>query len=332
MAVCFTIFTPTQSVQSYEMTLAMDEIKVGRAPYCHLQLPFETISSHHFSVIDDGGRYFIFDAGSTNGTVINGKKLQPGHFVPVGEDDLVRLADIEIRVQLLADDASSLTLEESHGISRQMLSDVLHESETEDTMASLGVVEGPKIGLRVNLPEDRERSIIGSGSESLLQLPGPEVMEEHAIILKQHDHFAIQPASPDARVVLNGMPLEREAKLKSNNELRIGPHVVVFNDPLERQLQIVPQDDIDDDDDITRRVPRAVLDPLDAESQPTLSLGPADRPPDLPLVRFDVARSQYAEKSSWGLFEILLLVTSTLLFLGGVALLLILFDVISLEM
>lgn len=49
-----------------------DEITViGRRPDCTILLPSSTVSRRHAQVRRDGGRYFLSDLNSTNGTLLN---------------------------------------------------------------------------------------------------------------------------------------------------------------------------------------------------------------------------------------------------------------------
>jgi pSer/pThr/pTyr-binding forkhead associated (FHA) protein len=53
-----------------------EEISIGRAPGCAVALPSDTfVSQVHARVFRRGDEYWVEDLGSTNGTLVNGRKL-----------------------------------------------------------------------------------------------------------------------------------------------------------------------------------------------------------------------------------------------------------------
>lgn len=63
----------------------------GRETHCDFQMPLDPlISREHFGIEkDDAGRICVIDLGSTNGTYLNGKKLE-NEIVPLQEGDIIR--------------------------------------------------------------------------------------------------------------------------------------------------------------------------------------------------------------------------------------------------
>src|SRR5690606_37483247 len=57
-------------------------IKIGRSPDCEIQLLVEGISRSHLHVIHEDGEYYVIDQGSTNGSFINGERLEAGEKAP----------------------------------------------------------------------------------------------------------------------------------------------------------------------------------------------------------------------------------------------------------
>ena len=63
---------------------------VGRDPGADFTLDDTLVSRRHFRVLQEGGAYWVEDLGSTNGTLINGRKSQrvqlvDGDVIQVGE-------------------------------------------------------------------------------------------------------------------------------------------------------------------------------------------------------------------------------------------------------
>jgi len=64
--------------------------------------PFDanrTLSRRHARIVRDGGQYFVReDSATTNGTYLNGERLQTGVAVPVKSGDKLRFGSIEVEV------------------------------------------------------------------------------------------------------------------------------------------------------------------------------------------------------------------------------------------
>lgn len=58
---------------------------VGRAPGCALRLDHRSVSAEHASIFWTGGRWEVRDLGSTNGTWVDGRRLDPGERVALRE-------------------------------------------------------------------------------------------------------------------------------------------------------------------------------------------------------------------------------------------------------
>lgn len=95
-------------------TLILDPNKktavIGRAPDCDFVLPCTKVSSHHLDVLcelapqPDGSyrpEFRLTDAGSTNGTVLNGRELARGELAKLAPGDLIRLGKDKDRCDLL---------------------------------------------------------------------------------------------------------------------------------------------------------------------------------------------------------------------------------------
>lgn len=55
-----------------------DRVGIGRAPNVDISLPLPRVSKYHaFFTWDENGSYFVTDAGSKNGTMVEGKTLTP---------------------------------------------------------------------------------------------------------------------------------------------------------------------------------------------------------------------------------------------------------------
>ncbi len=70
-----------------------DSVKIGRLPECGICLNDPKVSRHHASIRYDIDGYVLTDAGSSNGTRVNGvaidqHRLRPGDVIQIGEIEL----------------------------------------------------------------------------------------------------------------------------------------------------------------------------------------------------------------------------------------------------
>lgn len=72
---------------------------VGRKPGVSLKLQFRTVSSNHASLWVENGSLMLQDSGSTNGTYINGNRLEKGVSTRLSEEDLIHFAEAPFRVR-----------------------------------------------------------------------------------------------------------------------------------------------------------------------------------------------------------------------------------------
>ncbi len=83
---------------------------VGRRPGCSLQLNFKTISGNHAELTIDGGQLWVSDLNSTNGTYVNGRRINQS--TPLREEDLLQFADLAYRVKSEARSTTCQTMQE----------------------------------------------------------------------------------------------------------------------------------------------------------------------------------------------------------------------------
>ncbi|MBN1421010.1 MAG: FHA domain-containing protein [Planctomycetes bacterium] len=76
------------SLTGKRIPLAAFPFTVGRAPDSDLQLPDARTSHAHARLLREGPRVFVEDRGSTNGTWVNGEKVQRAELLP-GDDLLI---------------------------------------------------------------------------------------------------------------------------------------------------------------------------------------------------------------------------------------------------
>ncbi len=78
-----------------QLTQARNEF--GRAPSCQLELEETYASDHHGALLLREGRWYIIDFASTNGTLVNQKKLGIDQLMPLElqDDDVIQIGESE---------------------------------------------------------------------------------------------------------------------------------------------------------------------------------------------------------------------------------------------
>ncbi len=79
------------------LPLGASAILIGRAPSCTLVLDDDYSSSRHARIYPDAGQWFVEDLGSTNGTFLDGSKVEGSMPIPLGAP--VRIGQSVIELQ-----------------------------------------------------------------------------------------------------------------------------------------------------------------------------------------------------------------------------------------
>lgn len=69
---------------------------IGRRPDCDVALPDRTVSRTHAVIMLFGGRWYVMDHGSTNGTRLNGRLIRGARVVHPG--DTVSFGRVTLRL------------------------------------------------------------------------------------------------------------------------------------------------------------------------------------------------------------------------------------------
>src|SRR6516164_2460582 len=81
-----------------EFQLSGDRAIIGRDPDVDVSLRSKAISSHHAQISCVHGDYFVEDLGSTNGTLLNGKRID--RRVPLAAKDRLRVCEFILEFTL----------------------------------------------------------------------------------------------------------------------------------------------------------------------------------------------------------------------------------------
>ena len=84
---------------AFDLPIATPTLSIGRAPDNAIMLSDVGVSSRHARLNWRGDTWHLTDLGSTNGTWIGARQLEPNAPAPLREGDTVRLGRLEFRVE-----------------------------------------------------------------------------------------------------------------------------------------------------------------------------------------------------------------------------------------
>lgn len=91
-------------------TLNKDEIIIGRSKECTIKIPAKSVSKRHCRIWQEGDRLFIADLNSTNGTLVNGMKLERD--MPLKSGDRIKLPVLEFEITYGEEGETQVALDE----------------------------------------------------------------------------------------------------------------------------------------------------------------------------------------------------------------------------
>jgi predicted component of type VI protein secretion system len=308
MSLTLTIHSPEGG--AFDVTFDDREVKLGRASYCGVRLPYPVVSSHHLTIRGEAGEWCFYDVGTTNGTVVDGRRLSAGEEVWIRDGLVATIVDVSIEFRIVRDYVEGFTLAESGTMLRQMVSESASTGADDDDLAFFEVLEGPGIGRRFPIPDDVDQAVLGPGRDCGLRLTALD----SAVLSVDRDGegFRVR-AVGDGALTVNGESVAPHGhRLRSSDRIRAGELVVLFVDPLEAYLQ-----ELDADAPQTEAERREGSTP---SAQPAES--PRDQPPNAP----EPQREE--EPAGLTVFEWILLAVSVVVIVAGVAALLVILDVV----
>jgi pSer/pThr/pTyr-binding forkhead associated (FHA) protein len=78
--------------------VTLSQFIIGRDPQCQLRPASAVISKRHCALIARGGKYFVRDFGSTNGTFVNDKQVKGE--CEVKHDDVLKVGPLQFRIAI----------------------------------------------------------------------------------------------------------------------------------------------------------------------------------------------------------------------------------------
>ncbi len=199
--------------------IAKPEFTIGRKVDNDLVIEDGAVSGRHARIVKIQAVYFIEDLGSTNGTYIDGnkidrKQLRDADVVTIGKHKLLFMEDVEDVVKAVpqAGGFSDKTTFLRSG-------DHSSPSPTKRQMGVVKVVSGRTDRKQYKL--NKQLTIIGSEPDASIRLTGFFAPKTAAMIGRRGDGYYVTVAAKKTGVQLNDLAVEGQADLKDGDVLEV---------------------------------------------------------------------------------------------------------------
>jgi ABC-type multidrug transport system ATPase subunit/pSer/pThr/pTyr-binding forkhead associated (FHA) protein len=185
--------------RSEEHRLSKPVLMLGRAPQNDIVLNYPTVSGQHLRLDVSSGGLQITDLGSTNGTMLRGRRIPSGVPHPVREGEVIRVGDLH-------GNSVSIVLQGAVEMSTQTYQLGMHR------LAHLANV------------------IIGRDPASQVTLDHPTVSRQHAEIVRQNGNHVIRDLGSANGTFVNGQRVGGGwMPLQMGDVIQIGPYKMVYD-------------------------------------------------------------------------------------------------------
>lgn len=208
-----------------EATLGQTAITVGRDSGNDIQIDNPAVSSIHARIWQEGETVYIEDAESTNGTYVNGEKIEK---VALKEKDEVLIGKHHLDIQT-GKEAQKSDVEEEPltpvipSLDKTMILDSKIRRELtngpREQKGEFVVISGPSEAKRYEL-SDRVTTI-GKSSGALIKIKGFFAPKAAALINRTDKGYTITPADRKAPVKVNGAPITAPQIMKDKDFIEV---------------------------------------------------------------------------------------------------------------
>jgi len=226
----------------FELSSDPPEVRLGRQPGSEIELPFPPVSLAHARLFrgESPSEWWLEDLGSTNGTWLDGARLQGGRPVSLRAGQRMRLATVEVvfegwSAETRGDPSTST-------IARRMISDLFGAVAGE--AAVLIVESGPAHRDHLRLEERERRYVAGRADTCDLVLASEHASREHALFLRRWDGVFAEDLGSRNGVKVDGQLISGRARLGDGARIEVGGTLLRLDDPEDRYLkELAARDD-----------------------------------------------------------------------------------------
>lgn len=204
-------------------------ITIGRGKECDISIDNTAISRQHISISMNSGIYFVSDLGSTNGSFVNGKKIDADE--PVTEEDSIVFGKFTLtpansgytadRVTAsVSADTMNLDDETVFVSGKKPSAPAVPQFKTKASGPRLTVIQGDASPREVALGGINSLKI-GNDSSCDLKIPGWFVAKAQAYIIKRDNAYLLVPQKSWIGTYVNNIKISGEHTLRPGDIITI---------------------------------------------------------------------------------------------------------------
>jgi pSer/pThr/pTyr-binding forkhead associated (FHA) protein len=213
---------PDDTEQEYE--LGKSSITIGRSTANDITLNDARISRTHARVECSPETCRLVDLGSSNGTLVNGKRIDQADLKP---GDQMSLGSCQLRFEKSpASETAVMTMIDSEAELNATLGSMILPVALNETLAPRLVVNGPDRTWDIPL-ENADKITIGRSTENDLVLESPTVSRRHAEIQRHGMGFILRDLG-SANGIWASENKVTELALQDNTQARIGAYQIIY--------------------------------------------------------------------------------------------------------
>jgi pSer/pThr/pTyr-binding forkhead associated (FHA) protein len=224
---------------------AVDEVRVGRDENVEVRLPHPNVSKVHLRLERRDGAVYAVDAGSTNGTTLDGVALEPGQPRALADGDVLQIGGrFELAYYAASPAGVMLTGPKvTADLAQQLVEDLLATGtagEFADAGGGPELVgrEGAAKGRTHRLAAPDSRTVFGRGQSCDVILIDPDLSREHFEVRRTWNGVTITDlgAKNGTHVDERRLPANQAVPVADGAVVRAGGCVFDLIDPAARYL------------------------------------------------------------------------------------------------
>jgi len=195
-------------------------VKIGRVPENDIVINNLGVSRRHAEIIEEAGRYYALDAGSVNGTFVNGQKIEK---TLLNDNDEVLIGKHKI-IFLHSDTPGG------GGVAMQESQTMMMDAGMVTKLRQSAQVPAAKIAAPDGQIFDlvQSKTVIGNAPSADITLDDQTIAPEQAQIIRDESGYRLIQLSTQAATIVNGQTITDSCPLNESTNIQIGQTVITF--------------------------------------------------------------------------------------------------------